>query len=70
MDLMDGFFQILMREQDIPYTAVSAPSGMLWEWLVMKQGMSNVPATFNRCVNNLLRLMQDFAPRNFDDVLV
>ena len=30
MDLMDGFYQILMRERDIPYTAVSTPSGMLW----------------------------------------
>uniref|UniRef100_A0AAV1VFX5 Reverse transcriptase domain-containing protein n=1 Tax=Peronospora matthiolae TaxID=2874970 RepID=A0AAV1VFX5_9STRA len=50
MDLMDGFYQILMRERDIPYTAVSTPSGMLWEWLVMPQGLSNAPATFNRCV--------------------
>ena len=29
MDLMDGFYQILMRKKDIPYTAVSSPSGML-----------------------------------------
>ena len=29
MDMMDGFYQILMREKDIPYTAVSTPSGML-----------------------------------------
>ena len=35
MDLMDGFYQILMRERDIPYTAASTPSGMFWEWLVM-----------------------------------
>ena len=48
MNLMDGFYQILMRERDIPYTAVSTPSGMLWEWLVMPQGSSNAPATFNR----------------------
>ena len=33
MDVMDGFYQIIMREKDIPYTAVSTPSGMLWEWL-------------------------------------
>ena len=25
MDLMDGFYQILMRERDITYTAVSTP---------------------------------------------
>ena len=29
MDLMDGFYQILMRKSDIPYTAVSYSSGML-----------------------------------------
>ena len=29
MDLMDGSYQIPMRERDIPYTAVSTPSGML-----------------------------------------
>ena len=70
MDLMDGFYQILMRERDIPYTAVSTPSGMLWEWLVMPQGLSNAPATFNRCVTNLLRPVRDFAPSYFDDVFV
>ena len=32
MDLMDALYQILMRERDIPYTAVSTPSGMLWEY--------------------------------------
>nr|BAP69009.1 RxLR effector candidate protein [Hyaloperonospora arabidopsidis Emoy2] len=61
---------ILMRERDIPYTAVSTPSGMLWEWLVMPQGLSNAPATFNRCVTNLLRPVRDFAPSYFDDVFV
>ena len=35
MDMMDGLYQILMRERDIPYTAVSTPSGIFWEWLVM-----------------------------------
>ncbi|GMF45674.1 unnamed protein product [Phytophthora fragariaefolia] len=48
IDLTDGFYQILMRESDIPLTAVSTPSGMLWEWLVMPQGLKNAPATFNR----------------------
>ncbi|OWZ11371.1 reverse transcriptase [Phytophthora megakarya] len=55
LDLRDGFYQILMRESDIPLTAVSTPSGMLWEWLVMPQGLKNAPATFNRCVTHLLR---------------
>ena len=70
MDLMDGFYQILMLERDIPYKAESTSSGMLWEWLVMPQGLSNAPATFNRCVKNLLRSVRDFAPIYFSDVFV
>ncbi|KAG3055721.1 hypothetical protein PI125_g25674 [Phytophthora idaei] len=41
LDLVDGYYQILMCESDISLTAVSTPSGMLWEWLVMPQGLSN-----------------------------
>ncbi|KAG2922174.1 hypothetical protein PC116_g6321 [Phytophthora cactorum] len=36
---MDGFYQILMREDDVPFTAVSTPSGILWEWIVMSHGL-------------------------------
>ncbi|KAG2967011.1 hypothetical protein PC118_g18838 [Phytophthora cactorum] len=70
LDLRDGFYQILMRESDIALTAVGTPSGMLWEWLVMPQGLKNAPATFNRCVTHLLRSVRDFAPSYFDDVFV
>ncbi|KAE8885762.1 hypothetical protein PF003_g30003 [Phytophthora fragariae] len=70
LDLRDGFYQILMRESDIPLTAVSTPSGMPWEWLVMPQGLKNAPATFNRCVTHLLRSVRDFAPSYFDDVFI
>ncbi|KAG2766930.1 hypothetical protein PC116_g17150 [Phytophthora cactorum] len=70
LDLRDGFYQILMRESDIALTAVRTPSGMLWEWLVMPQGLKNAPATFNRCVTHLLRSVRDFAPSYFDDVFV
>ncbi|KAG2797770.1 hypothetical protein PC113_g21565 [Phytophthora cactorum] len=70
LDLRDGFYQILMRESDIALTAVSTPSGMLWEWLVMLQGLKNAPATFNKCVTHLLRSVRDFAPSYFDDVFV
>ena len=40
MDMMDGFYQILMREIDIKYTAVTTLSHILWEWLVMPQGLA------------------------------
>ncbi|OWZ24006.1 polyprotein [Phytophthora megakarya] len=32
IDLMVGFCQIVMREEDVPLTAISTPSAMLWEW--------------------------------------
>ena len=70
IDLTDGFYQILMREDDVPLTAVSTPSGMLWEWLVMPQGLKNAPATFNRMVSQLLRPFRSFAPSYFDDIFV
>ncbi|CAI5713542.1 unnamed protein product [Peronospora farinosa] len=38
LDLVDGYYQLLMRASDIPLTAVSTPSGMLWEWLVNPRG--------------------------------
>lgn len=70
LDLTDGFNQILMRSQDVPLTAVSTPSGMLWEWLVMPQGLKNAPATFNRMVFHVLCPVRDFAPSFFDDIFV
>ncbi len=70
IDLRDGFYQILMRESDIPLTAVSTPSGMLWEWLVMPQGLKNAPATFNRLVQNAMRSHRAYAPCYFDDIFV
>ncbi|KAF1334481.1 Pol protein, partial [Globisporangium splendens] len=70
IDLKDGFYQIRMRESDVPFTAVSTPSGMLWEWMVMPQGLKNAPATFNRIVTNVLRPLREFAPSYFDDIFV
>ena len=54
----------------MPLTAVSTPSGMLWEWLVMPQGLKNAPATFNRCVSYVLRPYRHFAPSYFDDIFI
>jgi hypothetical protein len=45
LDLVDDYYQFLMRASDIPLTAVSTPSGMLWEWLVMPQGTCDVQSS-------------------------
>jgi hypothetical protein len=59
-----------MRESDIPLTAVSSPSGMLWKWMVMPQGLSNAAATFNRLVTQLFRPLRHFVQTYFDDSFV
>ncbi|POM72702.1 Pol protein, partial [Phytophthora palmivora] len=66
LDLVDGYYQILMRESDIPLTAVNTPSVMLLEWLVMPQGLSNAPATFNRLVAQLFRPLPNKLYTNID----
>ncbi|GMF50660.1 unnamed protein product [Phytophthora fragariaefolia] len=70
LDMVDGYYQLLMRESDIPLAAISTPSEMLWEWLVMPQGLSNASATFNRPVTQLFRPMRHFVQTYFDDIFV
>ncbi|KAL7679420.1 hypothetical protein Plhal304r1_c079g0165381 [Plasmopara halstedii] len=33
LNLIDGYYYVVMREEDVPLTAVSTPPGILWEWL-------------------------------------
>ncbi|GMF58961.1 unnamed protein product [Phytophthora fragariaefolia] len=56
LDLRNGFYQILMRESDIPLTEVSTPSGMLWQWLVMPQGLKNAPCDVQQVRHTLVVL--------------
>ncbi|KAE9038387.1 hypothetical protein PR002_g6059 [Phytophthora rubi] len=70
IDLTDGFDQILMRQSDVPLTAVGTPNGVLWEWLMMSQGLNNALATFNRMVSHVFRPLRAFVPSYFDDIFV
>ncbi|KAE8897001.1 hypothetical protein PF010_g4266 [Phytophthora fragariae] len=70
IDLTDGFDQILMRQSDVPLTAVGTPNGVLWEWLMMPQGLNNALATFNRMVSHVFRPLRAFVPSYFDDIFV
>jgi hypothetical protein len=45
IDLLDGFYQIRMREQDVPKTASTTPYGN-FEFKVMPMGLCGAPSTF------------------------
>ena len=68
-DLLSGFYQISMREKDIPLTAFQTPKG-LYEFLVVPMGLCNAPATFNRIVRKIFRGTEDIASTYVDDVYV
>ncbi|GMF53805.1 unnamed protein product [Phytophthora fragariaefolia] len=70
LDFVDGYYLLLMRANDIPLTAVSTPSDMLWERIVMPQELSNAPATFNRLATQLFRPHRAYAQAHFYDILV
>ena len=52
LDLASGFFQIRIRPEDIPKTAMSTPEGH-YEFLVLPQGLSNSPATFQSVMSKV-----------------
>lgn len=68
-DLTSGYYQIRMREKDIPYTAFQTPDG-LFEYLVVPMGLSNAPATFNRIIRQYFNDYREFCRTYFDDLYV
>jgi len=52
LDLASGYHQIEVQEEDIPKTAFPAEGGH-FEYVRMPFGLNNVPATFQRLMNNI-----------------
>lgn len=70
LDLAWGYWQIKMKESDVPKTAFVTYSG-LYEFTRMPFGLTNAPATFQRSMQHVLAGLQPhIALLYIDDVLI
>ena len=71
MDLKSGFWQVKMSEKARQYTAFTVGSMGMYEFLHMLYGLCNVPATFQRLMQNCLgELNLTYALIYLGDVIV
>ncbi len=52
LDLLSGYWQVLMTAESREITAFNTPSGH-FEWLRMPFGLETAPITFQRMINTL-----------------
>ena len=68
LDLMSGYHQILITDEDRPKTALMTPSGS-YQFKVLAFGLTNAPATFQAVMNDVLRGLTNCVVY-MDDILI
>lgn len=56
IDLIQGYHQVAVKEEDIPKTAFRVGPGGLYEYIRMPFGLCNSPTTFQRLVEACLEV--------------
>ena len=70
-DLLSGYFQIRISEEDRPKTAFRTPFGS-YQFKVLGQGLTNAPAVFQQTINSVFRDkgLGDYVLIYLDDLLI
>lgn len=69
LDLMKGYWQVLLRPQDKVKMAFATPKG-LYQFKVMPFGLHGAAATFQRLVDTILSSCEDHVLAYLDDILI